>query len=317
MPVVGEHPPLIVICGPTAAGKTALALQLAEHLPIEVISADSRQVYRGLDIGTAKPTLDELARVPHHLIDVVEPDEPFTAADFARRGRQAAVEIGGRGRLPVVVGGTGLYIRTLTEGLVAAPAGSARLRRELLELETSEGEGTLYRRLQLADPALAARLSPRDQVRIVRALEVQALTGRRFSEMQTAHAFADRPFRTLKIALAPARQELFARIDRRTESMLAAGLVNEVQGLLARGFSPSCKALQTIGYREVIRHLQGELPLPTAIALIQRDSRRYAKRQLTWFRKDIEIIWVDSSPEFGRILQLIEYFMQSQRSGHG
>ncbi|MFA5517275.1 MAG: tRNA (adenosine(37)-N6)-dimethylallyltransferase MiaA [Desulfuromonadales bacterium] len=309
--------PLIVICGPTAAGKTDIALRLGEKLPLEVISADSRQVYRRLDIGTAKPTVAELARLPHHLIDLIEPEQSFTAAAFSRLGRQAAASIAGHGKIPVVVGGTGLYIRTLTEGLVEAPAGDEDLRRELLRVEAAEGEGTLYRRLQAADPEIAARLSPRDRVRIVRALEVQAITGRRFSDLQREHAFADQPFRILKIGATLERSELYRRIDQRTETMLAAGLVEEVRELLDCGIAPACKGLQTIGYREVVNHLGGGISLAEAVALIQRDTRRYAKRQLTWFRNDREIIWVDSLREFGRIQQLIENFMQNKRSGHG
>lgn len=311
------RPPLVVICGPTAAGKTDLALRLAEKIPLEVISADSRQLYRRLDIGTAKPTTEERLRLPHHLLDLVEPEESFTAAEFSVRGRQAAAEIANRGRLPLVVGGTGLYIRTLTEGLVPAPAGDPVLREELLKIEAEEGAGTLYRRLQEIDPPLASRLSPRDQIRIVRALEVEALTGYRLSDLQRKHAFADRPFRTLKIAIDIERQELYRRIDRRAEAMVATGLVEEVGSLLAQGISPGCKGLQTIGYREIVRHLQGELSLADAVELIQLETRRYAKRQLTWLRNDKEMIWVDSLREFGKILQLIEYFMQNQRSGHG
>lgn len=309
--------PLVVICGPTAAGKTDLALRLAEKISLEVISADSRQLYRRLDIGTAKPTTEERLRLPHHLLDLIEPEESFTAAEFSVRGRQAAAEIAAGGKLPLVVGGTGLYIRTLTEGLVPAPAGDRMLREELLNIEAAEGEGALYRRLQAIDPLLAARLAPRDRTRIVRALEVAALTGCRLSDLQSKHAFADRPFRTLKIAIDIERQELYRRIDRRAETMVVTGLVEEVRNLLAQGVSPHCKGMQTIGYREMVRHLQGELSLPDAVELIQRETRRYAKRQLTWLRNDKEMIWVDSLREFGRIQQLIEFFMQNHRSGHG
>lgn len=306
-----KRPPLVVICGPTASGKTTLALELAENFGMEVVSADSRQVYLGMDIGTAKATLEERSRVPHHLIDVVAPAEDFTTADFARLGGEAIREICARGRLPVLVGGTGLYIRTLTEGLVDAPAGSSELRRELLEKESSEGEGTLHRLLQAADPEMASRLAPRDQVRIVRALEVFEVTGTRLSELQEAHGFTEKPFRLLKIGLAPEREELYRRIDLRVEKMMADGLLDEVKSLLDRGFSPSLKALQTIGYRESILHLRGELDLAETVSRIQRDSRRYAKRQFTWFRKDTSIIWVDSLRESARIQALIEHFYAS------
>jgi tRNA dimethylallyltransferase len=299
---------LVVICGPTAGGKTALALELKAQFDIEVISADSRQVYRSMDIGTAKPTPEERSRLRHHLVDVVDPDEEFTAANFAEQGRSLAQEIYRRGRLPFVVGGTGLYIRALTDGLVSAPGGDAVFRRELSQLEQQQGEGALYRLLQSRDPDMAARIHPRNRVRIIRALEVLELTGRRLSELQASHAFADRPFATLKIGLSPDRDELFRRIDRRVEMMLEAGLVDETRRLLEKGYSPRLKTLQTIGYRECIQYLQGEITLDEARFLIQRATRQYAKRQLTWFRKDESIIWVDSCQESARILPLIDKF---------
>lgn len=299
---------LVVICGPTAAGKTALALELGAQFAIEVISADSRQVYRCMDIGTAKPTPEELSRLRHHLVDVVDPDAEFTAASFSEQGRRLAKEICQRGRLPFVVGGTGLYIRALTDGLVSAPGGDAAFRQELTQLEQQQGEGALYRLLQSRDPDMAARVHPRNRVRIVRALEVLELTGRRLSELQASHAFADRPFATLKIGLSPDRDELFRRIDRRVELMLEAGLIDETRRLLEKGYTPRLKTLQTIGYRECIQYLQGEITLDEARFLIQRATRQYAKRQLTWFRKDESIIWVDSCQESARILPLIDKF---------
>jgi len=301
-------PLLVVICGPTAAGKTALALKLGKRFDVEVISADSRQIYRGMDIGTAKPTPDELSRLRHHLVDVVDPAEQFTAADFVEQGRWLALDILKRRRLPFVVGGTGLYIRALTDGLVAVPGGDEALRRRFHQLEQEQGEGALYRLLQERDPGMAARIHPRNQVRIVRALEVLELTGERLSALQAAHAFADRPFATLKIGLAPDRDELFRRIDRRAELMLESGLIEETRHLLAKGYSPRLKSLQTIGYRECIQYLQGEISLDETLSLIQRATRHYAKRQLTWFRKDDSIIWVDSCQESVRILALIDQF---------
>jgi tRNA dimethylallyltransferase len=303
--------PLTVLCGPTASGKTALALELCERLGAEIVSADSRQVYRGMDIGTAKATESERKRVPHHLVDVADPGENFTVADFARQGGEAIARLDRLGRRAMVVGGTGLYIRALTEGLVPAPGEDPLVRADLGQLEINRGEGALHRRLQEVDPALAERLHPRDRVRIVRALEVFALTGRRLSELQAGHGFRERPFRLFKIGLAPEREELYRRIDRRVEAMLAAGLLEEVEGLLARGVPPDGKALQTIGYRECILHLQGKLALAEATERIQRDSRRYAKRQLTWFRKDKSTIWFDSWRESAKILALIEHFYEA------
>jgi tRNA dimethylallyltransferase len=305
----GERIPLIVICGPTASGKTSLALDLAESFAAEIISADSRQVYRGMDIGTAKATAEERRRVPHHLIDVADPDQDFTTADFIRLARKAIGEIDARGRLPMVVGGTGLYIRTLTEGLLPGPGADKELRNRLLAREALEGEGTLHRRLKEIDPVLAARLSPRDRVRIVRALEVFANTGRRLSELQEEHAFGEHPYCVLSFGLAPRREELYRAIDLRVEAMMAAGLLDETRALVARGYGADLKAMRTIGYRECLQHLAGEMSLDQAVAHIQQASRRYAKRQLTWFRKDKSIIWVDSLRESDRIQALIDNFI--------
>lgn len=302
---------LVVICGPTASGKTALALRLAEHFAVEIISADSRQVYRQMDIGTAKATAEERALVRHHLVDVVDPDEDFTAADFLQLGREALAEIAGRGHLPLVVGGTGLYIEALLRGLVDAPGADPDLRRELLQWEEKHGPGSLHKRLQAVDPVLAEQLAPRNLVRIVRALEVFYQSGQPLSELQARHAAVPSPFRVITIGLAPQRELLYERIDRRVEAMMAAGLLTETEALLASGYSPRLKALQTIGYRECIDHLAGDTSLQEAVGLIQRNSRRYAKRQMTWFKRDNEIIWLDSLREFAKVLMLIDHFTMS------
>ena len=293
--------PLLVICGPTASGKTQLALELASTLPIEVISADSRQIYRGMDIGTAKATAAERACVPHHLLDVVAPDESFSAADFMRLGREAIAEIHQRGKLAVVVGGTGLYIDALTRGLIAAPGEDPLLRQKLLELENEQGEGTLHQRLQGVDPEAAARLKPRDQQRIIRALEVFALTGETLSALQRRHAFSDGPYEVISIGLEVERSTLYRRIDERAAMMFSSGLPEEAQSLLEREFSRELKALRTIGYREAINCLCGESTLAAALDHTQQESRRYAKRQVTWFRKNNSIIMVDSLAEFAKI----------------
>ncbi len=309
----GDRPmSLVVICGPTAGGKTALALHLAEQLGVEIVSADSRQVYRGMDIGTAKASAEERAKVRHHLIDVVDPDEDFSASDFVVHGRAALKDIGGRNQLPLVVGGTGFYIDALLRGLVDAPGADPALRQELADLELQQGPGSLHARLQAVDPVMAARLTPLDQVRIIRALEVYYLCGQRLSDLQVQHAAAKSPYRVLFIGLAPQRELLYERIDHRVQDMVRAGLLKEVETILEQGYSSDLKALKTIGYQECVNYLSGNASLPDTINLIQRNSRRYAKRQLTWFRKNKEIIWLDSPREFAKVLKLIDHFIMSK-----
>jgi len=297
-----------VLCGPTAAGKTAAALALAEHYDLEVVSADSRQVYRLMDIGTAKPSTEERAQVPHHLLDVVWPDEPFDAARFAGLAAQSINGILARGRLPLLVGGTGLYIRALTEGLAEAPGADPLVRRRLEAEAEAEGNLTLHHRLTDVDPAAAALLHPNDRVRIVRALEVFELTGRPLSSWQQAHGFRERRYRLLKIALSPPRPELYRRIDARAATMLDGGLIEETEALLNAGYDPRLKSLQTIGYREAIRLIEGKVSREEALAELQQATRRYAKRQLTWFRTDSEMIWVDSAKDSDKIQTLMQKF---------
>jgi len=307
-----QPPRLVVICGPTAAGKTAAASELARHLPLEVVSADSRQVYRLMDIGTAKPTRAERASVTHHLLDVVWPDQPFDAACFGELAAAAIADIRSRDRLPVVVGGTGLYLRALTGGLVDLPPADPEIRQQLRLQGVEEGSVALHRHLAMVDPESARMLHGNDLVRIVRALEVFEQTGRPLSAWQREHRFSDRRYRTLKLALMPERAELYRRIDARAEAMFASGLVEETAALLAAGYPSQLKALQTIGYREVIRMLRGECSFTAALADLQQATRRYAKRQLTWFRADPEIIWVDSLSDSDNMLKLIEQFHKAE-----
>jgi tRNA dimethylallyltransferase len=301
-------PPLVVICGPTAVGKTALAMQLADHYPVEVISADSRQLYRLMDIGTAKPTAAEQARIPHHLLDLLWPDEEFDAARYAQLAAGAIAGVLERGNLPLLVGGTGLYIRALTEGLVDVPAADPELRAKLQRQGAREGAPALHRRLATVDPQAAAVLHPNDLVRIVRALEVFELSGEPLSVRQRAHGFRERRYRLLKIGLTLERAELYRRIDQRAATMFDEGLVDETRALLAAGYAPELKSLRTIGYREAVRLLQGGCSPATALADLQQATRRYAKRQLTWFRADPEMIWVDSLRESDRMNKLMNQF---------
>lgn len=309
--------PIVILCGPTASGKSSVACSLAEHFDFEIVSADSRQIYRHMDIGTAKPTAYEQAQVPHHLIDIVEPDEEFSVAGYLDRAGKAITEITERGKLPLVVGGTGLYVRALTEGLADVPSSDEALRANLYRFEREEGAGSLYQRLQSVDSCQAEKIHPNNLVRIVRALEVYELTGVPMSEYQQQHQFGDAPYNVLKICLQWPREKLYARIEARVDQMISDGLVAEVEKLLASGFNSELKSMKAIGYREIIAHLSGAIPLDEAVALIKRETRRYAKRQETWFKKEKSIISVDSSSEIDRIQPLIECFLLQKGRGHG
>jgi tRNA dimethylallyltransferase len=304
-------PKLPIICGPTAVGKTALAIEIAEYFDGEIVSADSRQVYKEMDIGTAKPSQAEQARVTHHLIDVVSPNEDFNAARFVELASLDIEGIRSRDHHPLLVGGTGLYIRALTEGLLDAPGADDQLRERLRSQAEKEGNQVLYRTLQEVDPVAAERLHPNDRVRIIRALEVYELTGRPLSEIQQEHGFGECHYQLLKIGLQLDRQQLFARIDQRAKAMFDGGLVDETRGLLEAGYAPQLKTMQTIGYRQAIAVLNGTMSRNDAINDLQRTTRRYAKQQLTWFRQDKSIIWVDSCTDFVTIRKLIENFYGS------
>ena len=306
--VVDNRPLLPVICGPTAVGKTALALDLAEYFDGEIISADSRQVYRLMNIGTAKPTNNEMQRVRHHLVDVVWPNEEFHAAHFVSHAEGAISEICRRNKRPFLVGGTGLYIRALTEGLLQAPSANQELREHLQARADEEGSPALHEELARVDPDSAARLHPNDLLRIVRALEVYEHSGRTLSAMQDEHGFRSKPYRTLKICLNLERGELYRRIDQRAEIMFEEGLLEEAEALLLAGYDPTLKALRTIGYRQAFALLRQEMTREEAIADLKQSTRRYAKQQLTWFRKDKSIIWLESSGDFVTIRKFIEEF---------
>ncbi len=279
-----------VLVGPTAVGKTALALELAEALHAEIVNADSMQVYRELNIGTAKPTPVELARVRHHLVDAAQPDEPFDAARYAREGRAVIAELHRRGVAPLVAGGTGLYIKALLAGLFQQEEGVLEVRQRLARELDLQGLPALYARLTALDPATANRLAPGDTYRILRALEVAEATGRPLSALHADHNFQDRPYITLKLGLDLPREELYRRIEARVDAMVAQGWIEEVQHLLQR-YPPSLKPLQALGYRHLAAFLEGRLTLAAALEQTKTETRRYAKRQLTWFRADPEIRW--------------------------
>jgi len=280
------------IVGPTGAGKSALAMEVATRLGAEIVNADSRLFYRGLDIGTAKPGRAERARVAHHLIDICAPDETLDAARFAAFAGQAIDQIVRRGAVPLIVGGSGLYLRALQCGLCPGPGASPETRERLRRAAAERGLPELHRELARVDPAAAGRIGPRDLPRIVRALEVFALTGEALSERQRRHGFAERRYDSITVGLAPERAELYARIDARFDAMLAAGLVDEVRGLIEAGYAPDRPPLSTIGYREIAAYLRGESTLDEAAEWARRETRHLAKRQLTWFRRDPGIIWL-------------------------
>jgi tRNA dimethylallyltransferase len=281
-------------------------------VPIEVVSADSRQVYRRMDVGTGKASAEERMLVPHHLVDVVDPDERYHAARFAREAEQAIVEIRGRGRWPVLVGGTGLYYRALVRGLAPRPPADLRLREQLRQVAEAEGPAALHRRLADLDPAAAARLGVNDLVRVTRALEVALLAGAP-EDPGRARSWTDASPRhpTLTVGLTMAREALYAALDQRVDRMLAMGLLDEVRGLLDAGFGPDLPAMQGIGYRHLTPVLAGRARLADAVSAMKRDTRRYARRQWTWFGREPRVTWVriDSSglaPALAEMNKLIE-----------
>lgn len=299
-----------MVVGPTGSGKTAFAIALAERLGAEIVNADSRQLYRGMDLGTAKPGAADRARIAHHLIDVCGPEDPIDVAGFAAMAHRAIAEIAAGGRPVIVVGGSGLYLRVLRGGLCAAPSGVPGYRAELTALAARHGVPYLHRRLRQADPEAAARISPNDLPRIVRALEVHAASGIPISEHQRRHRFGG-GYRNLAIGLSVTRERLYARIDRRFDAMIEAGLVAEVRALMAAGLGPASLLTQTIGYRELVRYLCGQCGLDEAIATAKRESRRLAKRQMTWFRREPELIWLDPEDGLAEACRLLEEFFQA------
>ena len=307
-------PRILVICGPTASGKSDLALQLAHALDGEIINADSMQVYRGMDIGTAKPTAEQQDGIPHHLIDIVRPDQPFSAADFAESADAVIRDIRSRGKRTIVVGGTGLYIRALLKGLVDSPGDAGgEIRRELRAEAQERGNQAMREELLRVDPELAERIHPNNMVRIIRALEVFRLTGIPLSRYQQEHGFSGQRYHSLQIGIRVERPLLYSRIDQRVNQMLEQGLLQEVQQLLNAGYGSETKAMRAIGYKEITAYLAGECTLDEAIRLIKRDTRHYAKRQLTWFNADNDILWLEYPAKFDTILNnAIEFFDQRE-----
>ncbi|HLA25114.1 MAG TPA: tRNA (adenosine(37)-N6)-dimethylallyltransferase MiaA [bacterium] len=280
---------LIVVCGPTAAGKTAASLVLADRLGGEIVAADSRTIYRGMDIGTAKPTPAERARVPHHCLDLADPDEVITLAAYRRAAVEAIVDIRSRGRAPLLVGGTGLYIRAVVDGFTIPAVPPDPMLRARLETEEQHTPGGLHTRLQRVDPLAAARIHPRNIRRLIRALEVFEHTGRPISSLQLRSGAVGE---AVQVALTMDRAALYRRIDERVDEQLRAGLLDEVRGLLERGYDPTRPSMQGLGYKEIVAYLQGRTGLDEAIRQLRRNTRRFAKRQYTWFRRDPRVHWL-------------------------
>jgi tRNA dimethylallyltransferase len=290
----GPDAPLVVVAGPTASGKSALALELAHEFGGEIVCCDALQIYRGMDIGTAKPTAAERAAVPHHMLDLRDPTAEFSAGDYQRLGRAALDGIRCRGRVPIVVGGTGFYLRALLEGLFEGPGRSDWLRARLRRIADRRGSAGLHRILRRVDPGTAARIAPADLPRLVRACEVYWMTGRPLSWWHERAPDRLSGFRWLKLAIARPRPELYRRVDLRVDGMFAAGFVDEVQRLVDR-CGAAAPAFKGIGYNQIHRALAGLHSLERAREETKRETRRYAKRQGTWFRCDPDIRWLDAS----------------------
>ena len=284
--------PVVVMVGPTAVGKSRVAVEVAKAFETEVLTADSRQVYRGMDVGTDKPVPEERQAVPHRLIDLVDPNEPFNAGLYRRQAVDEIERLYRDSRLPLVVGGTGLYVRTLLKGLCDAPPADPIVRATLRREAKDQGHDRLYARLVEVDPVAAARLHPRDESKVIRALEVYQLSGRRMSEFQQEHGFAERPFSALLIGLNRDRDALYRRIEERIDWQLSHGLIEETKHLLAQGYQRDSAAMKGLGYRQVAEHLAGEYDVDEMVLRFKRDTRHFSKRQMTWFRKEPGIQWL-------------------------
>ncbi|MCA9451949.1 MAG: tRNA (adenosine(37)-N6)-dimethylallyltransferase MiaA [Nitrospiraceae bacterium] len=290
--IISAWKPVVAIVGPTAIGKSRIGIEVAKILNTEILTADSRQVYRGMDIGTDKPSLAEQQNIPHRLIDLVDPDQSFNAGDFRRHAIQDIARLHRLGLLPLVIGGTGLYIRALLRGLCPGPPADWLIRSELAQEAKIQGPAFLYEKLQQVDPELAQRLHPNDQPKIQRALEVFRILGTPLSVIQRQHRFDEAPYPYLLIGLTMGRQTLYQRIETRVDWEIHKGLVEETQSLMNQGFSRELGSMKGLGYRQFSGFLAGDYSYEEAVRLLKRDTRHFAKRQMTWFQKESEIQWM-------------------------
>ncbi len=293
------NPPLVAVVGPTASGKTDTAIELAKLLNGEIVSADSMQIYRGMDIGTAKPSLSEMQGIPHHMIDVADIDEAYSAARYRDEAASCIKDIHAKGKMPIVAGGTGLYLNALTLPMVfGSVQGDEAYRESLRAIAAEQGLHALYGMLENADPESAQRIHPNDERRIIRALEIYRLSGRKMSEMKMEadreNIYKKSGYDLIILGITLERTILYERINRRVDAMVGKGLVEEVRGILKKGYDPGLQSLQGLGYKETIAFLNGQTTLEEAIETIKRSTRRYAKRQMTWFGRDARIKWYDA-----------------------
>jgi tRNA dimethylallyltransferase len=303
-----EKPKLFVVLGPTAVGKSDLGIDIAERLGGEIINADSLQVYKYLNIGTAKPTPSEQRRVKHHLVDIVCPDEDFNAGMFRSDAASVIKELNESGKNIILLGGTYLYVKVLLSGLIEGLPASPEIRENIKKLRLTFGLPYVYERLLTLDPEAASKIHPNDYVRTERALEVNYLTGQKMSELQAVHSFQDQDYEYEKIGISLDREIQKERIEKRVDKMLDEGLVEEVKGLREMGYAPELKPMQSIGYKEINQYLDGVIDLDKAVELIKRDTKRFAKRQMTWLRKDDEISWFEKGRDFGDALNAASEF---------
>ncbi len=310
MTFLEQKPKIVVLCGPTAVGKTSVAIETARAFCGEIVNADSMQIYRYMDIGTAKPSLEERRMVRHHLIDIANPDESFDAAKFAKAAGKIITYLNEEKKTAFVVGGTGLYIKALVHGLFQACPSDPTIRHRLKSELARSGPDLLYKKLAAVDPETAEKLHPNDTHRVIRAIEVFETSGKPISAWQQAHQFGDQPYQVLKIGLTMNRKQLYHRIETRVDAMIQAGLADEVRTLLEKGYRSHLKSMQSIGYRHMADYIEGRLTFDEVVRTFKRDTRRYAKRQFTWFNKDSSIIWMHPD-NINAIIQQVRWFLSA------